>query len=154
MVMWLGYCRVSTAEQAGDDRTSLEEQERVIRGAAMAQGISQYDLQVFVDRGVSGSVPLRDRPEGRRLLDARRRDTVIVSKLDRLSRNLLDALVTFEDFKERGVDLVVYEYGFAPVTSDSSVGKLMFNIMATFADFERSRIRERMQEHQLGIDRG
>jgi DNA invertase Pin-like site-specific DNA recombinase len=144
--VWFGYARVSTAEQAADDRTSLEEQDRIIRGAALAHGIGAYDLQIFTDAGVSGSIPLKDRPQGKRLLEAQKGDTIIASKLDRLFRNALDALIVYEDLKERGVDLVLFEYGFTPITSDNSLAKLFFGILTTFADFERTRIRERLLE--------
>ena len=62
-----GYIRVSTAEQAtnGD---SLETQRQQITGYAMMKGWTVAEF--FVEGGVSGSVPLADRPEGRRLLAA------------------------------------------------------------------------------------
>ncbi len=67
---------------------------------------------VFVERGVSGSVPLVQRPEGARLwAGLRRGDTVVAAKLDRLFRSALDALQAVEDLKTRGVSLVLLDLG-------------------------------------------
>jgi Resolvase, N terminal domain len=59
-----GYVRVSTERQA-DDGESLGAQQRVIEGYAMMNGITLD--KIFVERGVSGSKPLGERPEGTRL---------------------------------------------------------------------------------------
>ena len=143
--MFLGYCRVSTSEQAADGTTSMQEQERVIRGMAMAKGISAFDLQVFCDAGVSGSIHLQWRPAGRDLLEAvRPGDTVCAAKLDRMFRNSLDALNVYTDFKQRGIHLVLFDLGTQPITDDSGMSKVIFQVMSAFADHERERIRERM----------
>ena len=63
-----GYCRVSTTEQA-DDGSSLASQQQQINGYTMMKGWTVTER--FVERGVSGSVPLADRPEGQRLLAQR-----------------------------------------------------------------------------------
>ncbi len=98
--MLLGYVRVSTAEQAADDRSSLENQEKIIRGFAMAKGFSQFDTSVYSDPGVSASIPLRQRPAGKELLEtAKAGDTIIASKLDRMFRSASDALSMLEVFK-------------------------------------------------------
>ena len=74
-----------------DDGESLGTQQRVIEGYAMMQGLP-LDA-VFVERGVSGSKPLGERPEGARLLAALKSgDTVIAAKLDRMFRSALNAL--------------------------------------------------------------
>ena len=52
---------------------------------------------VFIEAGVSGSVPLAERPEGRRLLEAVSKGAVVITaKLDRMFRSAADALVTLE----------------------------------------------------------
>ena len=144
--MMLGYCRVSTSEQAADDRSSLQEQERVIRAFAMLKGIGAYDLSIYIDAGVSGAIRLKDRPEGGRLLvDAKRNDIIIASKLDRIFRNALDAQMVYEELKERGVDLILYEMGTESVIKDS-MSKCFFIVMSAFANLDKDRIRERMLE--------
>ena len=145
--MILGYTRVSTAEQAADGTTSLQEQERTIRGYAMHKGVTAYDLHIYQDAGVSGSKHLSWRPAGRDLLEAvQPGDTVIAAKLDRMFRNSLDALKTYTDFKQRGIHLVLFDLGVEPITNDSGISKLIFQIMSAFADHERERIGERMRD--------
>ena len=143
--MLLGYVRVSTIEQAADGTTSLQEQRRVIQGYAMAKGYTQYDLQIFEDKGISGSLHLNYRPAGHDLLElAKPGDTVVAAKLDRMFRNSLDALKVFTDFRERGINLVLFDLGIEPITGDTGIGKLIFQVMAAFADLERERIRDRV----------
>jgi DNA invertase Pin-like site-specific DNA recombinase len=78
---------VSTVRQS-DDGQSLDVQERVIAGHAMQLGLAVD--RVFVERGVSGSRPLAERPEGVALLAALRPgDVVITPKLDRMFRSAL-----------------------------------------------------------------
>lgn len=145
--MIFGYTRVSTAEQAADGTTSLEEQERVIRGYAMAKGVAAFGLQVYVDAGVSGSIPLHLRKQGGEMIDQiKPGDTVVASKLDRIFRNSLDALKTYTKFKEQGIHLVLFDMGIEPVTGDSNMAKVIFQVMAAFADHERERIRERIMD--------
>jgi putative DNA-invertase from lambdoid prophage Rac len=75
-----GYTRVSTTEQAGDDRTSLDTQRR--KSSAAAE-LSSLTVDEFVEEpGVSGSKPLADRPVGGPLL-ARlvKGDVLVVAKL-------------------------------------------------------------------------
>ena len=137
-----GYCRVSTAEQVGG--SSLEEQARKIEGIAMIHGRSV--AEVFTDRGISGSTPLRSRPEGARLVGVLAPgDVVIVAKMDRIFRNAADALTTAQTFKNSGVDLIVADMGTEPVTQ-SGASKMFFGMLALMAEFERDRIRERQAD--------
>ena len=60
--------------------------------------------KVFVERGVSGSKPLADRPEGGKLLaQLKPGDVVITPKLDRMFRSALDALAVLGNLKARAV---------------------------------------------------
>src|SRR5580704_14553192 len=98
--MILGYIRVSTEQQARDDRSSLQVQTDIIEGYARTRGIDKYGVQIFTDAGVSGAVKLAFRPAGAELLAAMASgDTVIASKLDRMFRSASDAIDMFEVFK-------------------------------------------------------
>lgn len=133
------YVRVSTVEQA--DGTSLAEQERKARGVAMIR--DEEIAEVFSDAGVSGSVPLEDRPAGKKLLGSLKRgDTLIVAKLDRAFRNATDALVRSDYFKSIGVKLILVDMGNDPVT-ENGTGRMFFGMLALMAEFERDRILER-----------
>ena len=101
---------------------------------------------MFVDPGVSGSIPIRQRPAGRELLAVLKPgDTVIAAKLDRLFRSSSDALNTAQELKEQGVSLIISDMGPDPVT-ENGVSKLFFTMLAAFAEFERTRIAERVAE--------
>jgi DNA invertase Pin-like site-specific DNA recombinase len=137
--------RVSTDEQV--DGTSLEEQERRIRGIAMAAGLGEPEI--FCDPGVSGTVPLDLRPAGGRLMEVLKKgDTVIAMKMDRMFRDAMDALVVSRtQFNDRGLDLILADISFEPV-GRGTLGKAMFTVMAAFAEMERDRIRERVSAGQ------
>ena len=138
------YCRCSTAEQGSDAKTSLQEQENIGVMFAQMQGLSKFDVQVYVDSGISGSTKMSFRPEGSKLLEAvAEGDTVIASKMDRMFRSSIDALQTVELLKAKGVHLVLFDMGTQSVMRDGP-SKLFFSMLAAFAEFERGRIVERI----------
>jgi DNA invertase Pin-like site-specific DNA recombinase len=137
-----GYVRVSTDRQA-EDGESLGTQQRVIEGYAMMHGL-QLD-RMFVERGVSGSKPLGDRPEGARLLrKLTTGDVVVTAKLDRMFRSALNALDVLGQLKDRGVSLQMIDLG-GDVTGNG-ISKLVFTILSAVAEAERDRIRERIRD--------
>lgn len=143
-----GYVRVSTPEQAGDDRTSLETQRRRIQGLAMAADLG--DVEFFEDAGVSGSVPLRGRPAGGAMWDRLERgDCLVAAKLDRLFRSASDALATADELARRGVSLYLLDMGTEPVTG-TGTAKLFFGMLALMADFEKTLILERLSDGRRG----
>src|SRR5436305_1976209 len=135
-----GYTRVSTDRQA-DEGESLGAQQRVVEGYAMMLGLKLDEI--FVERGVSGSKPLRDRPEGARLLATLKEgDVLITPKLDRMFRSALDALNVLGQIQKRGVSLHMIDLG-GDVTGNG-ISKLVFTILSAVAEAERDRIRERI----------
>jgi len=144
--MILGYVRVSSADQAKDDRSSLQTQTDVIEGFARTRGVDKWGVQIFTDAGVSGATKLAFRPAGAELLKTMQKgDIVIASKLDRMFRSASDALNMFDAFKEQGVDLVLYDMS-AESVLESATAKLTVTILAAVAEMERVRIRERTAE--------
>ena len=94
-------------------------------------------------RGVSGSNPLSDRPEGKTLLDfLQPGDVILTSKLDRMFRSAPDALDVLASFKDRGISLHMLDLG-SDVTGNG-ISKLVFTILSAVAEAERDRIRERV----------
>jgi putative DNA-invertase from lambdoid prophage Rac len=137
-----GYTRVSTDRQA-EEGESLGAQQRVIEGYAMMQGLIVDE--VFIERDVSGSKPLADRPEGGRLLSTiTAGDIVITPKLDRMFRSALDALDVLGQIQKRGVSLHMIDLG-GDVTGNG-ISKLVFTILSAVAEAERDRIRERIRD--------
>jgi putative DNA-invertase from lambdoid prophage Rac len=137
-----GYVRVSTSEQAANGE-SLEAQKAKVLGYAMIQGWEVGDI--FVEAGVSGSIPLSDRPQGKALLAmVGKGDVIITPKLDRMFRSASDALATLEELKAQGTGLVMIDLG-GDVTTNG-ISKLVFTILSAVAENERDRIRERIRE--------
>ena len=135
-----GYARVSTARQANEGE-SLDVQRRMIQGYAHMHGLTLD--QIVVEEGVSGSVPLNDRPAGGALLaKLKAGDIVIAAKLDRCFRSALDALNVVEQLKTRGVKLHLLDLG--GDIAGNGLSKLFLTIAAAFAEAERDRIRERI----------
>jgi putative DNA-invertase from lambdoid prophage Rac len=135
-----GYCRVSTVRQATEGE-SLEVQRRQIEGYALMHGLALDD--VIVEEGVSGSIPVADRPAaGPMFAKLRKGDVVIAPKLDRLFRSALDALKVVEALRDRGVKLHLLDLG--GDISGNGLSKLFLTIAAAFAEAERDRIRERI----------
>lgn len=136
------YCRVSTAEQASNG-DSLPTQQQQATGYAMMKnwGIDA----AFIETGVSGSVPLADRPEGAKLLaSVRKGDVIITSRLDRMFRSAADALGTLEALKDQGVGLHMIDLG--GDVCGNGISKLVFTILSAVAENERERIRERIRD--------
>ena len=135
-----GYCRVSTMKQANEGE-SLEVQRRQIEGYALMHDFDA--VEYVVEEGVSGSVPLADRPAGGAMIaNLKAGDIVIAPKLDRMFRSALDALNVVEGLKARGVRLHLLDLG--GDIAGNGLSKLFLTIAAAFAEAERDRIRERI----------
>lgn len=96
----------------------------------------------YCDEGVSGS--RESRPALDALLrDARRRkfDAVLVWKLDRLGRSLVHLVRLLQDLRALGVELISFSEGLDFTTT---TGKLLYQVISAFAEFERDCIRERV----------
>ena len=134
----IGYCRVSTAEQ-GDSRAGLEAQEDTIRAEAIHRG---WDL-VGIYTDVASGKSLRRRTQLAAVLAELRdhtADVLIVAKLDRLSRSILDFAGLMETAKGQGWSVVVLDLG---VDMTSTNGELIANIMMALAQWERKLIGDR-----------
>lgn len=125
----LGYARVSTAGQ--DARLQVD--------ALTSAEVGPRD--VFADV-TSGSGTAANRPGMARLLQcATAGDTVVVWRVDRLGRSLIDVLNTVNLLRERQINVRSVQDGIDPATSS---GRLMLNVLATLAEYERELITERV----------
>jgi DNA invertase Pin-like site-specific DNA recombinase len=132
------YARVSTSDKDQEPETQLIP----LREFVHAQGWEP--AREWVDR--ASATDLKGRTAWRGLLDAaskRKVDLIVVWKLDRAFRSVLHASQTREDFRRWRVGLRSYTEPWADTTSPQ--GELVFNLLATFAQFERSLIRERVK---------
>ena len=126
----IGYARCSTDQQ---DLTAQ-------RLALVALGVASD--RIYTDHGLSGTN--RARPGLDQALAAvRAGDTLVVPKLDRLARSVPDARAIADLLAARGVKLALGPSLYDPV---DPMGKMFFNILATFAEFEADLIRMRTRE--------
>jgi len=126
----IGYARCST------DKQDLTAQ----RQALYALGVSED--HIYTDHGLTGTN--RTRPGLDQALAAvREGDVLIVSKLDRLARSVPDARAIAEQLEKKGVKLALGASVYDPT---DPMGRMFFNILATFAEFESDLIRMRTRE--------
>lgn len=131
----LAYVRVSTTEQA-DSGLGLAAQRATIEGWARAHRVKADDLHWFTDGGVSGSTLLR--PQMQALLGSLRPgDRVVVAKLDRLSRSLLDFAELLQRSQQEGWGIVALDLG---LDLSTPTGRLVAGVMASVAEWERATI--------------
>lgn len=129
-----GYGRVSSLGQQLTGN-SLGEQEKTLREA----GADEVVLECFTGTTV-------ERPKFRPLLEKLKPgDTLFVTKLDRFAR-AADAGKIIEELVNRGVTVNILNFG---VANNSPTGKLMLNIIFSFAQYERDMIWERTQEGKM-----
>lgn len=131
------YCRVSTTEQ------STANQVHAIRQAGY---LDLTASRVITDEGVSGTVPAMQRPAFANMVNNKLEagDKLIVLKLDRLGRDNIDVQQTVSMLLAKGISVHCLDL---PVPNLASAeGKLMLQMFATFAEFERNRIAERTKE--------
>lgn len=141
-----GYVRVSTDEQVEKGNSINEQKERIL---AYCKVMGWPAPVFYVDDGYSAKD--LNRPDIQRLLEDVRQnqlDIVVTTKLDRLSRNLLDLLQTIELFNEHNCSYVSASESF---DTSTAVGRMTLQLLGTFAEFERERISERVKENMLSI---
>ena len=132
--MLIGYARVSTEEQD----TALQ------RDALTAAGCDR----LFVETASGSRI---DRVQLQAALAfARKGDTIVVWKLDRLARSLSQLIQTVESMEARGIGIRSLT---ETIDSTTPGGKLIFHIFGALAEFERAVIRERTREGLLAARR-
>jgi DNA invertase Pin-like site-specific DNA recombinase len=130
MTITIGYARCST------DKQDLAAQ----KAALEKLGVSSE--RIYTDHGMTGTN--RERPGlNQALAAARSGDTLVVPKLDRLARSVPDARAIADALIARGVKLALGASVYDPA---DPMGKMFFNILATFAEFEADLIRMRTRE--------
>jgi site-specific DNA recombinase len=140
------YTRKSSEEGLDQEFNSLHAQREACEAyvaSQRAEGWLALDDR-YDDGGVSGGT--LDRPALKRLLadiEARRVDIVVVYKIDRLSRSLMDFAKLVEVFERNDVTFVSITQAFS---TTSSMGRLTLNILLSFAQFEREVIGERIRD--------
>jgi site-specific DNA recombinase len=140
------YTRKSSEEGLDQDFNSLDAQREACEAYIRSQASEGWRLikTAYDDGGISGGT--MERPGLQRLLtDIRQKqvDVVVIYKVDRLSRSLMDFLKMIEEFDRLGVWVVAITQQFNTTTS---MGRLTLNILLSFAQFEREVTTERIRD--------
>ena len=136
------YGRVSTLHQ------TVSNQLNDLQEVASKNGWDVVDT--YTDEGISGSKGRDRRPEFDQLLkDANRKkyDGILVWSIDRLGRSLQDLVSFLNDIQSKDIDLYIHQQG---IDTSTPTGKMMFQMLGVFSEFERNIIRERVKS---GLDR-
>lgn len=133
-----GYCRVSSSQQV-EDGVSLDAQRAKIEAYCVVNGLELAGL--FVDAGISGK-RADNRPELQNALSAvtKTKGILVVYSLSRLARSTRDTLTISEQLSKAGADLVSVS---EKIDTTSAAGKMVFQMLAVLAEFERNQISDR-----------
>lgn len=137
----VGYVRVSTEEQ-GDSGAGLEAQRVALEAACEQRGW----VLVRMEQDVASGKSTNGRHGLERAIAACEKgeaDALVVAKLDRLSRSLLDFAALMQRSQRKGWNLVALDLG---VDTSTPSGEMMANVLAVFAQFERRLIGQRTRE--------
>ena len=136
------YSRVSTKDQ------DTENQMRLLRDIVER---NNYDLiDEYVDHGISGSKGRDKRPQFDRLIKdmiRRKFDKILVWDVSRLGRSLQHLVEFLNEVNSVGCDLYIHQSG---LDTSTPSGKMMFQMIGVFSEFEREMISERVK---LGLDK-
>ena len=131
------YVRVST------DKQSVENQINELTSVAHRNGWEIVDT--YSDAGISGAFGRDKRPAFDELLkDANRKkyDGIMVWSIDRIGRSLQDLISFLNDVQSKDIDLYIDQQG---LDSSTPTGRLMFSLVGSFAEYERTLIKERVR---------
>ena len=131
------YARVST------DGQSVDNQLRELEAVAVKEGWEIVER--FIDRGISGAKGRDGRPAFDRLCQGvvrREFDLVASWSVDRLGRSLQDLVTFLNDLHAKHVNLYLHKQG---IDTTTPAGKLLFQMLGVFSEFERSMIVERVK---------
>jgi site-specific DNA recombinase len=134
------YMRVSSEDQA--ERGTIDAQRDFLRGFTRLYDLSVFDE--YADDGISGLIPLADRPDGRRLLEdasAHCFGQVLVMRVDRLGRSLTVLLSAHTALAGVGVTL---RSATEPFDTATPIGTFLFQLLGSMAELEKATILERM----------
>lgn len=139
--MIYGYARVSTAGQK-QNGNSLQDQVEQLQ----ARGAEKIFSDAFTGKTVN-------RPEFTKLLQLLQEgDTLICTKLDRFARSAVEGAQLVQDLLSKGITVDILNVG---RIDNSSVGKLLVQVLLSFAEFERNQIIERTQAgRKIAMDNG
>ena len=139
------YVRKSTEKGLEPEFNSLHNQEEACRSYILSQAFNNWEyFKTYTDGGISGGT--MERPALKQMLEDIRHgliQTVVVYKVDRLSRSIMDFHNMMKEFDKYGCSFVSITQAF---DTSTSMGKLTLNMLLSFAQFEREVSSERVRD--------
>ncbi|MDR1674801.1 MAG: recombinase family protein, partial [Oscillospiraceae bacterium] len=133
------------ARQSVDKKDSISIETQIDECKRKLGENGKENIQIFSDKGFSGKST--NRPEFQRMMDGVRENRVakiIVYKLDRISRSLIDFLKIEEELESRSVSFISCKEEF---DTSTPMGKMMLHILMVFAEMERETIQKRITDN-------
>ena len=129
--MLIGYARTSTTDQAAGFAAQLVELNAYGCGRTYQEQVSavasRHELETAIDMLREG-------------------DKLVVTKLDRLARNVMHMGELLQQIEAKGAGLVILSLGSETIDTSTATGKLILNMMVSVAQFEREMMKERQVE--------
>ena len=129
--MLIGYARTSTIDQAAGFAAQLVELNAYGCGRTYQEQVSavasRHELETAIDMLREG-------------------DKLVVTKLDRLARNVMHMGELLQQIEAKGAGLVILSLGSETIDTSTATGKLILNMMVSVAQFEREMMKERQVE--------
>jgi DNA invertase Pin-like site-specific DNA recombinase len=140
-----GYGRHSTGKQGITEAVQREQIDRYCEAMLLPKGDLELGNQFwFYDKATSGTKPLTDREEGLKLwVTAQPGDHIVIAKLDRAFRSVLDGVKTIQMFKAKGVNLHILD---VHIDTSTPIGEFIVTVMLAFAQLQQRYISERTRE--------
>ena len=139
------YCRVSSDDQA--ERGTIDVQKEFAKNYIELYHLHLYDY--YCDDGISGIIPMKDRPEGARLLQdaaGKQFDTVLFYKLDRIGRKTTVILDAIQAFTAQGIAVRSMT---EPLDTNTPTGKFLITTLSGIAELDRDSTLMRMHSGAL-----
>lgn len=140
--VWV-YARVSTDHQEASIPIQLDRCKAYIKMAGLSP--DGEPTGIFKDPGVSGGVPISERPAGKELIRrVRAGDHVVTATLDRMFRNSGDCSSTVDKLNRIGVALHITSMNGVAIDTSSAAGKFFVDVMGAVAELDRKSIVDRL----------
>ena len=139
----IAYIRVSSKRQV-DDGVSLDAQKRRILEYVKFKGLKLADDDIIIEEGVSGGIPIWERPRGRLLkqkLSTGKYANLVSMKIDRMFRMTTDMLNTIDELSDAGIAIHIVDLNGEAVDTSTSMGRFFLTMVGAMAEMGRGLLR-------------
>lgn len=144
----IAYSRLSVDERHTGSISFSVQAEHI---QALAQRLGADVVEAVQDNAISGAVPFKKRPGGKRVLalaNTGRIDAIFALRQERLFRDTREALQYADEWKQSGIAIYFAEDGGVPLDASSPSGRLVYTVKAAAASYEREQTALRVRENK------